>query len=108
MTESLPHTAHVRISTATFDPARLAEVQAGNMKTSEYLIPAIQKLPGLIHYYVGVSPEGSMVHVSVWDSEEHASQLSQLKEMTVIAREEMEGLGAAFRPIINYPIDWTI
>ena len=86
MTESLPATAFVRVSRATFDPSRFAEVEAMNMKTSEYLIPAIRRLPGLIHFYSGVSPEGSVVQISVWDSGEHAAQLDHLKEMVVDAR----------------------
>ena len=108
MTESLPATAFVRVSRATFDPTRFAEVDAMNKKTSEYLIPAIKRLPGLIHFYAGVSPEGSAVHVSVWDSEEHAAQLDRLKEMTVDARGEAEASGVTFHPIVNYPINWTI
>jgi len=55
MTESLPTTAVVRVSRGSFDPSRFAEVDAMNTKVSEYLIPAIGRLPGLIHYYVGVS-----------------------------------------------------
>jgi hypothetical protein len=108
MTESLPTTAVVRVSLASFDPSRLAEVDAVNKKTSEYLIPAIRRLPGLIHYYVGVSPEGSAVHVSVWDSDEHAAQMGGLTEMTVDARGEMEAVGVTFIPIVDYPISWTI
>jgi hypothetical protein len=108
VTESLPATAFVRVSRATFDPTRFAEVDAMNKKTSEYLIPAIKRLPGLIHFYAGVSPEGSAVHVSVWDSEEHAAQLDRLKEMTVDARGEAEASGVTFHPIVNYPINWTI
>jgi hypothetical protein len=108
MTESLPATAFVRVSRATFDPSRFAEVDAMNTKTSEYLIPAIKQLPGLIHFYAGVSPEGAAVHVSIWDSEEHAAQLDHLKEMAVIARAEAEAAGATFHPIVNYPINWTI
>ena len=65
MAESLPATAVVRVSSASFDPSRLAEVDAMNKRISEYLVPAIRQLPGLIHYYVGLSPEGSIVHVSV-------------------------------------------
>ena len=57
MTESLPTTAVVRASRATFDPSRFAEVEAMNMKTSKYLIPAVNQLPGLIHFYAGVSPD---------------------------------------------------
>ena len=108
MTESLPATAFVRVSRATFDPSQFVEVDAMNTKTSEYLIPAIRRLPGLIHFYAGVSPEGSAVHVSVWDSGEHAAQLDHLKEMVVDARGEAEAAGATFHPIVNYPINWTI
>ena len=66
MTESLPTTAVVRVSRGSFDPGRFAEVDAVNKKVSEYLVPAIRRLPGLIHWYAGVSPEGSIVNVSVW------------------------------------------
>jgi hypothetical protein len=59
MTESLPAAAVVRVSRGSFDPSRFAEVDAVNKKVAEYLIPAIQRLPGLIHWYAGVSAEGS-------------------------------------------------
>jgi hypothetical protein len=108
MTGSLPATAVVRVSRATFDPSRFAEVDAMNKKTSEYLIPAIGRLPGLIHFYAGVSPEGSAVQVSVWDSGKHAAQLDRLTEMTVDARGEAEAVGVTFTPIVNYPVNWTI
>ena len=108
MTESLPATAVVRASRATFDPSRFAEVDAANTKTSEYLIPAVKRLPGLIHFYAGVSPDGSMLQLSVWDSEEHSAQLSHLKEMVVVARAEMEAVGVTFTPIATYPVSWTI
>jgi len=62
---AIPSTAVVRVSRATFDPARFAEVQAMSVAIGRYLIPAIEKLPGLISYYAGASPEGSMVHVSI-------------------------------------------
>ncbi len=108
MTESLPKTAVIRASRATFDPSRFAEVDAMNTKTSKYLIPAVQKLPGLIHFFAGVSPDGSMMQVSVWDSEEHSAQLNHLKEMVVVARAEMEAVGVTFTPVVTYPIRWTI
>lgn len=108
MTESLPATAVVRVSHASFDPSRFAEADAANKRTSEYLIPAIRRLPGLIHYFVGISPEGSLLHVSVWDSDEHAAQMGQLPEMIVDARGELEALGAKFVPILDYPISWTV
>jgi hypothetical protein len=108
MTESLPSTAVVRVSRGSFDPSRFAEVDAVNKTVAEYLVPAIRRLPGLVHYYAGVSPEGTMVHVSVWDSDEHAAQMGQLKEMIVDARGEMDALGVTFTPIINYPLNWAI
>jgi hypothetical protein len=108
MTEPLPATAVVRVSRGSFDPSRYAEVEAMNKKTAEYLIPAIQGLPGLIRYYTGVSPEGSMVAVSLWDSDEHATQLNRLKEMIVDARGEAEAVGVTFTPIVNYPVNWAI
>jgi hypothetical protein len=49
-----------------------------------------------------------MVHVSIWESDEHAQQMSRLKEMIVDARQDAEKAGATFIPIVNYPIDWTI
>lgn len=108
MTESLPATAVVRASRATFDPSRFAEVDAMNTKTSQYLIPAVSQLPGLIRFYAGVSPDGSMLQVSIWDSEEHSAQLNHLKEMVVVARGEMEAIGVTFTPIATYPVGWTI
>jgi quinol monooxygenase YgiN len=106
--DPIPPTAVIRISPATFDPARFAEVREMTAATGRYLVPAIKKLPGLIHYYVGTSPDGSMVHVSIWESDEHAQQMSRLKEMVVDARQEAEKAGATFTPIVHYPIDWTI
>ena len=105
--ESLPATAVVRVSRASFDPSRFAEVDAMSKKTSEYIIPALRRLSGLIHFYAGVSPKGSVVQVSVWDSDEHASQLDRLKEMVVDGRRDMESVGVTCTPIVNYPIDWT-
>jgi uncharacterized Fe-S cluster-containing radical SAM superfamily protein len=105
--ETLPATAVVRVSRAGFDPSRFAEVDAASKKTSEYIIPAIRRLPGLLHFYAGVSPKGSIVQVSVWDTEEHAAQLDRLKEMVVDGRRDMEAVGVTFTPIFNYPIDWT-
>ena len=77
-------------------------------ETGTYLIPAIQKLPGLLSYYAGASPDGSMVHVSIWDSEEHADQMSKLKEMIVDARRDGKAVGVDFIPIVNYPLCWFI
>lgn len=105
--ETLPPTAVIRISRANFDPSRIADIEAASKKTSEYIIPALQRLPGLIHFYSGVSPKGSVVQVSMWDSDAHASQLDHLKEMVIDGRRDMEAAGATFTQIVNYPIDST-
>ena len=78
------------------------------MRTGEYLIPAIKALPGLISHYAATAPDGNVVHVSIWDTEEHAKQLSSLKEMIVTVRAEAENAGCTFGSITNYPIDWVI
>ena len=108
-TETIPPGAVIRVSPASFDPARLPEIQEMTTAVSRYLIPAIKKLPGLIAYYAATSPDGSQVHVSIWESEEHAQQMSRLPEMIVDARRDAEKAGAVFgQPIVNYPIDWAI
>ncbi len=89
--------------------ARFGDVQAMTAATGRYLVPAISELPGLIGYYAGVSPGGSMVHVSVWDSEEHANQMARLKEMIVDARADAQKAGVSFTtPIVNYPVGWVV
>jgi hypothetical protein len=108
MTESLPPTTVIRVSRGNFDPARFEEVDRMTKETGTYLIPAIQKLPGLLSYYAGASPDGSLVHVSLWDSEEHAKQMGSLKEMIIDARRDAEAVGVTFIPIVNYPLSWTI
>jgi hypothetical protein len=108
--ETLPTTAVVRISRATFDPSRFNEVDAMSKKISAYIIPALRPLQGLLHFYSGVSPKGSMVQISIWDTDEHAAQLNGLKEMAIDGRRDMESVGVSFTPIVHYPIDqtWTV
>jgi hypothetical protein len=103
-----PDTAVVRVSRGNFDPSRFAEVQAMMAATGRYLIPAIRQLPGLIGYHAGASPDGSMVHVSIWESDGHAQQMGSLKEMIIDARSDAEKAGVTFTPIVNYPIGWSI
>ena len=108
MTDPAPLTAVIRVSRGTFDPARFTEVERMTRETSTFLIPAIKRLPGLISYFAAVSPSGSVVHVSIWDSDEHAQQMGRLKEMIVDARRAAEVVGVQFSPIVNYPVSWNI
>ena len=86
----IPAGGVIRVSHATFDPERFAEVDRMLRDTATYLAPAIKRLGGLLAYYAGASPEGSVVAVSLWDSSVHASQMGSLKEMTVDARRDAE------------------
>ncbi len=108
MTKPLPPTAVVRVSRGNFDPANFETVKRMAIETGSYLVPAIRRLEGLITYYAAVSPDGSMVHVSVWDSEAHASQMGSLREMVVRARADAQQSGVEFIPVVNYPLVWTI
>jgi hypothetical protein len=103
----LASTAVVRISNGTFDPARFAEVDRMMRESGQYLIPAIRRLPGLVHYFAAACPTGSIVHVSIWDTDEHAQQMSRLKEMIVDARKAAEAVGVAFVPVVDYPVSWV-
>jgi hypothetical protein len=105
--DPIPPAAVVRVSSGTFDPARFPEVHEMTIATSRYLVPAIKQLRGLISYYAGASPDGSIVHVSIWESDEHAQQMSRLKEMIVDARQAGDKAGVTFSPIVNYPVDWS-
>ena len=100
--------AIVRVSRGSFDPVRFAEIEAMSRKTQGYLAPAIRQLPGLVSYFVGAAPSGSFTHVSLWDSEAHAEQMSHLTQMTEMARPEAEAVGVTFLPIVNYPIGWRV
>lgn len=108
MDMTLPPTAVIRISHGSFDPARLPEVSRMAAEIADYLVPAIQKLPGLIRYFATLSPTGSYVHVSIWETEAHAQQMATLKEMIVDARQAAVALGVQFTPIVNHAITWTV
>jgi hypothetical protein len=105
---SLPPGAVVRVSRGSFDPARQSGVDGMALATGDYLKPAIRKLSGLHDYYVACSPTGSFTHVSVWESDAAAEQMSRLKEMIVDARQAAEAAGVTFIPIVNYPVLWTL
>ncbi|MBV8719411.1 MAG: hypothetical protein JOZ65_30440 [Chloroflexi bacterium] len=106
--EALSTATVVRISRGTFDTSQFAQIEQMSRQTGEYLMPAIRPLAGLVAYFAGVSARGSMVNVSLWDSMEHADQMSRLPEMVVRARADFEPFGMSFIPIVNYPIGWRL
>jgi quinol monooxygenase YgiN len=98
----------VRISRGRFDPANVDIVAATLTSAQTQLIPAIQRLAGLLHYYAGIDRTSAiMVNVSIWDSLEHAQQMSALAPMLAL-REQFETLGVQFDPILNYETLWQI
>ena len=90
---TLPVGAVIRVSRGRFDPAQFAQVDAMIRRTGEYLVPAIRKLPGLIAYYAGTSPEGVTTQVSIWASSEQGLQMGTLPEMRDRARAEAIEMG---------------
>ena len=104
----IPAGGVIRVSGATFDPERFAEVERMLRDTATYLSPAIRRLGGLLGYYAGASPEGSVVAVSLWDSDAHAGQMGSLTEMTVDARRDAEAAGVSAPAILNYPLAWQV
>lgn len=104
----IPPGGVIRVSRAEFDPKRLAEVQQMLRDTSTYLAPTIERLTGLLGYYAGASLSGSIVAVSLWGSDAHASQMDDLQAMTVDARRDAEAVGVNVPTITNHPVVWQI
>jgi hypothetical protein len=98
----------VRISMGHFDPAIHDDIERTLREGGARLIPHINKLAGCIHYYAAINREAStIVNVSIWDSLEHAEQMSSLPAMADEGN-LMRSKGLRFDPIINYESVWTI
>jgi hypothetical protein len=97
-----------RISIGYFEPHRADEVAAMLEHSAESLVPAIKKLSGLRHYYVGLDREkGAMTNTSIWDSLPDAMQMATLPEMLAL-RGQFEALGIRFIEITNHDVRWEI
>jgi hypothetical protein len=98
----------VRISKGKFDLSRLAEAEQLLAESERALRESLQRLPGLIHYYVGIDRErGYLTNVSVWDSLASAQQMDTLPAM-LAQRPILEAAGVAFEMITNHNTLWTI
>ncbi len=98
----------VRISTGFFDAHRYEDVKKLLTEGGDRLIPAIKKLPGLLHYYSAIDKDsGKIVNVSVWDTLEHAKQMASLQEMRAEGQ-KMTALNVRFDPIVNHETVWAI
>lgn len=98
----------VRISRGHFDAGAFDDVDHALRDGAATLVPAISRLPGCLHYYVGIDrASATMVNVSVWDTLAHAQQMSTLKEMQE-AGDAFRARGVRFDPILNYETMWDI
>jgi quinol monooxygenase YgiN len=99
----------VRISKGRYKPELHAEVTAHLAASAVTLVPAITALPGCLSYYAGSdATSNTMINVSVWESLESAQAIASLPEMSALATEFI-ALGVEFeRPIVNYPVLWSV
>jgi len=98
----------VRISKGKFDVAHAAAPERVLDESERALRESLAKLPGLLHYYVGIDRvNGYLTNVSVWDSVEHAHQMDTLAEM-LAQRPLLEAAGVQFEVITNHETLWTI
>jgi hypothetical protein len=98
----------VRISKGKVDLAKVAEAERVLAESERALRDALTRLPGLLHYYVGIDrAQGYVTNVSVWDSLAHAHQMDTLQAM-LAQRPVLEAAGVTFEPITNHEALWTI
>ena len=98
----------IRISKGQFDAARLGEVEERLRFSETSLRPAILALPGMLEYWVGIDRSaGFMTNTSLWDTLEHAQQMSRLPEMLAL-RAVFEGAGVRFETITNHEVLWKL
>lgn len=99
----------VRISRGSFAPESYESVKQRLDASRKSLIPAIKKLRGLLHYYVGIDAgSNTMINVSVWKTVADARQMETLQPMRDLASEFIAA-GVTFeRPINNYETLWKI
>ena len=98
----------VRISKGRFDPAQLEVFEQLLVDSERALREPLQKLPGLVHYYVGIDRErGQLTNVSVWETLDDAHQMDTLQEM-LAQRPILESAGVEFDAITNHETLWSI
>src|ERR1051325_5649030 len=98
----------VRISKGQFDASNLAEAERVLAHSERALRDVLSRLPGLIHYYVGIDRQhGYLTNVSVWESLDAARQMDTLQPM-LAQRPILEGAGVTFEQITNHEMLWTI
>lgn len=98
----------LRISRGHFAADRYQEI-ADRLRSAEVVLaPVIRELPGLIDYYAGLDREtNSMIRVSVWDTQEHAAAMANVK-IVAEKRAEFEAAGVTWEPIVTYSVSWWV
>lgn len=98
----------VRISKGKVAVDSVAEFERLLVQAEASLREPLQKLNGLLHYYVGIDHElGYITNVSVWETLEDAHQMDSLQPMLAL-RPIFEAAGASFETITNHETLWTI
>ena len=87
----------VRISRGSVGRDHLGPAEEALAASEQALRPALEALPGLIHYYVAIDRiVGQLTNVSVWASIEHARSMDTLPEM-LAQRPILEAAGSHLR-----------
>jgi hypothetical protein len=96
----------VRVSILTIPRDRIDQA-ADAMRKAETALIGIKQLTGLRAYFAGVDRDRSqLTNVSVWDSVEHAEQMSTFQPMLDLG-ERFAAEGATFlRPIPDFQCLW--
>jgi len=97
----------VRVGILTVPRDRIDEA-AEAMRRAEAELIGIKQLPGLRAFFAGVDRErAQLTNVSVWDSVEHAEQLSTFQPMLDLGKKFAAEVRATFvRPIPNFECLW--
>ncbi len=90
-------------------PANFEHVVVLMREAESTLRPGIEKLPGLIHYYVGSDAKTLTLHnTSTWETVEAAEQMASYQPMLDLAeRFAQEGI-EFIRPVMNFTELWSI
>jgi hypothetical protein len=98
----------VRISKGRFASTQYAEINRLAKESAKPLLPAIERLRGLLYYSAGVDPvTNTIVNVSIWTDLNAAKQMETLPEM-LAQRPIMEQAGVQFDAIANYEPLWLL
>lgn len=100
--------AVVRVGILYIPQGRIEEA-ARAMSDAERELTGARKLAGLRMFFAGVDRARSqLTNVSIWDSTEHAEQMSSFQPMLDLAKEFGAVQGATFlRPIPNFECLWS-